>query len=251
MSQAESLDDAHIWLMVDSGLQRAGVMMAFDEVLLNHAARGAYDRPLLHLYGYSKRAVTVGYSQRIVGSPDVETLVKQGYEVTRRLTGGGLVEHGGDLCYAFVVPSGPLTPRHTHRAWADLLHKGIARACERLGFGLTRVAADGKRHATPSHCFRQPVPGDLLREGVKVAGSAAKRAHGALLHQGSIRVSALAEGRREFFRLFEGLLAELPRAWGDLFGVRFARRSFSMEEVREAYSLARSKYKDKKWIYRC
>lgn len=251
MSAPDSLDDANIWLMVDSGFQRAGVMMAFDEVLLNRAAREYYDRPLLHLYGYSKRAVTVGYSQRIASNPDIEAFVKQGYDVTRRLTGGGWVEHGEDLCYAFVIPSGPLAPRRTHSAWAELFHKGVAHACERAGFKLTRVPEDGLRRAAAGRCFREPVPGDLLREGDKVAGSAAKRVRGALLHQGSIRVSALAQGRKDFFRIFEKLLAELPRAWGELFSVRFARRSFTMEEVKEAYSLARSKYKDKKWIYRC
>ena len=160
--------------------------MALDEGLLDWTlATGA---AAIRFYAWDHPARTVGYfTRRPAGEQKGEV------EAVRRFTGGGLVEHGGDLTFALAVPAGTALALASAVDRYRLIHEALAAALLGAGVEVTPVAPD--QETGPGPCFAHPVPWDLVHpvSGLKMAGGAQRRSRGAFLHQGSIR---LAEAMR-------------------------------------------------------
>jgi lipoyl(octanoyl) transferase len=136
-------------------------------------------------YDWRRPAFTFGYAQKIAfvrsRLPPDEAL-----DITRRATGGGLVDHREDWTYALVLPrQHPLWDRPGPVIY-ERVHEAIAAALNALGadVGLQRLEPE----AAPGVCFERPEVGDVVRisDGVKVAGAALKRGKHGVLFQGSI-----------------------------------------------------------------
>lgn len=161
--------------------------MAFDEVLLERVSI-----PTLRLYYWLNPAVSFGY---FIRHSAVAGLAK-GRELVRRMTGGGIVEHGTDLTYSLIFPaSHPLAsspPRESYRA----IHAAIA------GWMAQRNI---ETHLAPANtgpaevCFEKAAEFDLLAGTQKVAGAAQRRTRNGLLHQGSILQDGFREEDRDAF----------------------------------------------------
>src|SRR5690606_37256859 len=91
-------------------------------------------------YGWTRPAYTFGLSQS--HSYVLSELPDPSYDLCRRPTGGGIVNHLDDWTYALVVPaSHPLSrgqPIETYRA----VHQAIASAMERQGVAVELNFAD-------------------------------------------------------------------------------------------------------------
>ena len=160
--------------------------MACDEVLLRGIAVAT-----LRIYRWGKAAVSFGYFIRHAA---VAPIVR-GREVVRRMTGGGIVEHGADLTYSLILPAAhPLAaspPRESYRA----IHAAIAAWLEVRGIH-SRLSPTA---AGPANvCFESAAEFDLITDARKVAGAAQRRTRSGLLHQGSIDVSISEKDRAEF-----------------------------------------------------
>lgn len=222
---------------MDDLAPRSGpVNMALDEVLLHGAIGGA---PLLRFYRWMVPAVSFGYFEPVA---DARRLAG-GRVVVRRMTGGGLVEHGDDLTYTLVVPRPEpfvnLRSTETYR----IIHAAVASALARAGVQV-RSHLDAGTLAAPADgnaCFQRPVPHDLVADGGKVAGGAQRRTHAGLLHQGSIRLVGTADpGWREAVR------KTLPSALAR----RFDERPLTAAELARADDLAAAKYATPAWTDR-
>jgi len=157
--------------------------MAIDFLLLRRYPSPAELR--LRHYTWRQPAFTFGYAQKIAfvraSLPADETL-----DITRRPTGGGLVDHRDDWTYALVIPRGhplfdrpgPTIYRHIHTALADALTEHGA--CVRL--------QDRPPETPPGICFQRPERDDIVHAETrrKVAGAALKRTKHGVLLQGSI-----------------------------------------------------------------
>lgn len=157
--------------------------MAVDFLLLQRYPQAQVVR--FRHYGWRRPAFTFGYAQKHAfirtRLPQDETL-----DLTRRATGGGLVDHRDDWTYALVLPRehplwdrpGPVIYRAVHEALADALNASGAHV--RLQHAEPETA--------PGVCFERPEVGDVVRDsdGVKVAGAALKRGKHGMLLQGSI-----------------------------------------------------------------
>lgn len=157
--------------------------MAVDFLLLQRYARG--DAVRYRHYDWRRPAFTFGYGQPIAfvrsRLPANETL-----DLTRRATGGGIVDHREDWTYALVIPRehplwdrpGPTIYRAVHAALAEALN-----ACG------AEVALQRSEPGTAAGvCFERPEVDDVIRmgDGRKVAGAALKRNKRGVLLQGSI-----------------------------------------------------------------
>lgn len=153
--------------------------MAVDEALLEIVA--VVGQPIIRFYGWTEAAATFGYSQRhedIAQATQLRPLI-------RRMTGGGLVPHGMDWTYAFVVPPG--------HEWFELraiesyrrIHEWIHRAFAAIGV-VTEIAPSGRKEIA-GQCFAGWEQFDLLWQGRKIAGAAQRRNQQGLLIQGSIQ----------------------------------------------------------------
>ena len=160
--------------------------MACDEVLLERIAD-----PTLRLYRWEKPAVSFGYFIRHVAVAPIA----RGREVVRRMTGGGIVEHGTDLTYSLILPAThPLAecpPRESYRA----IHAAIASWLELRGIH-TRLSSTT---AGPTNvCFESATEFDLVADARKIAGAAQRRTRSGLLHQGSVEFGVSEKDRADF-----------------------------------------------------
>ena len=187
--------------------------MAVDFLLLQRYPQS--DAPRFRHYGWRAPAFTFGYSQKIsfvrgalpAGGP---------FDLCRRATGGGIVDHRDDWTYALVIPRGhPLEDVRATQSYREV-HECLATALQRQGVPAVakkscEPAADGAACGPSGVCFQRAELYDVEHSGrgEKIAGAAQKRNKHGLLFQGSIwrpAVGAPIDWER-FHGDFAGLLA--------------------------------------------
>ncbi len=210
------------WDLLDDGSHAAGWNMALDEVLLLTAAdRG---RPLMRVYGWLQPSVSFGYFQAFPAHLEGE------YRVVRRPTGGGVVYHGQDTTYTVVVPrSHDLYARRPAEAYCAV-HRAVVAA----------LATQAALHAAPLvsprgeyECFREPVQGDVVVDGEKLAGGAQRRSRYGMLHQGSISRQVTTD--------------QLTRGFEQELEIKFSSWKLAPELRARADRLATEKYDTDAW----
>ncbi|MEK8022335.1 MAG: hypothetical protein AAB229_00840 [Candidatus Hydrogenedentota bacterium] len=168
--------------MID--IQPAIALMERDEANLRATAMDGECRA--EIYRFASRSVTAGRNAK-VSDADVARWGEQGHAFARRPTGGGILRHDGDISFGFTFPirenegdpsCGPHLRRVSAAIAAALLRQGIE----------THPASAGSA-AAPSHCFQRAVGCELMRNGRKLLGLAARRIRGAVLVQGSLTVA--------------------------------------------------------------
>ncbi len=185
--------------------------MALDFLLLQRYPAPSVVR--FRHYEWRTAAFTFGLSQTIdyirANLPPGET-----FDLCRRPTGGGIVDHRNDWTYCLIIPRAhALFDAPAPQAYRDV-HACLARAMQILG---QPVALQDKRHATeegPTICFERPELHDVLNTatGAKIAGAAMKRNKHGLLLQGSIEKSRV--GVSDWDKFQDHFTTELARALG-------------------------------------
>jgi lipoate-protein ligase A len=206
--------------------------MAIDFLLLQRYPEPA--APRFRHYEWRGPAFTYGYSQKI---EFVRTNLPAGkhWDLCRRPTGGGLVDHRNDWTYALVIPRGHFlyderatqSYRIVHECLAGVLAalgqpaeiKREGEPVEPGGSELARDSGGSSRASAPVQsgegiCFQRAELYDVVhaRTGAKIAGAAQKRNKHGLLFQGSIEKGSLAALDWEDFQ--KRFAAALARALG-------------------------------------
>src|SRR4051812_22410152 len=161
--------------------------MALDFLLLQRYPQAT---PRFRHYHWRAPAFTFGLSQKI-GFIRTQLPAGETFDLCRRPTGGGLVDHRDDWTYALVIPRGhPLEEvrashsyRATHEALADALRKqGVPAVIKEV----VEIATGEPGPA--GVCFQRAEIYDVVNEatGEKIAGAAQKRNKRGLLFQGSL-----------------------------------------------------------------
>lgn len=208
----------------------------------------------LHFYVRSSPTVSIGYSQRVSGSVDLDACRRLGVSIVRRGSGGGSIytDHG-QLIYALVVGAEAL-PRALEPSFA-VICGAVARALS--SFGLDA------RH--------RPV-NDVEVGGRKVSGSAQHRRAGSVLHHGTVLVDTATDtmdavllagpGRRPSERVanLSMLLGRAPEmavvrerladAFSSSFGVRFEKGALTGPERARVGRLVAERYSRDEWNLR-
>jgi lipoate-protein ligase A len=190
--------------------------MAADFLLLQRYPRG--DAVRYRHYGWRSPAFTFGYSQRI--SFVREQLPPGGaFDLCRRPTGGGLVDHRDDWTYALVIPRGhPLEEVRATQSYRAI-HEALAGAFRAAGVDVLLKAAceppSGPAPPGPAGvCFERAEVFDVVhaRSGAKVAGGAQKRNKRGLLFQGSVWRPAAGGAALDWGALGEEFVARMAAA---------------------------------------
>jgi lipoyl(octanoyl) transferase len=163
-----------IWID-DSFPRPAALNMAIDEALLMQPSTAV----IFRTYRWQSRSVSFGCFSK--WAP-----VKEQYpnwDLVRRWTGGGIVEHGADFTYSLVL----LRAKKSLRAQSlyEALHLSIAEAFRENGKPV--ALSEGMGDGSSMNCFDRPVQHDVTRGGIKIAGAAIRRLRDRLLLQGSIQ----------------------------------------------------------------
>ncbi len=174
--------------------------MAVDFLLLQRYPSAT--APRFRHYGWRGPAFTFGYSQKIAFIRESLASVEPPYELCRRATGGGIVDHRDDWTYALVIPRGhPLEELRATQSYREV-HEALATALRAQGVpALTKPCVDEpegeEKPAGPAGvCFQRAEIYDVVHEatGEKIAGAAQKRNKHGLLFQGSIWRPAASVG---------------------------------------------------------
>jgi len=172
-----------VWRFVDGGWATGARQMAVDDALLTLCGRGQ-SMPTLRLFGFRPACLSLGRFQ-----PADQVPRPSGFDLVRRPTGGGAVAHRGDICYSIVLSlSHPLAAGSIHQSYQRLA-RGLAAGLEALGVPPLAEAAASRPPERGGWCFEAMAPHELTLAGRKLVGSAQARRGGALLQQGSIRLT--------------------------------------------------------------
>ncbi len=229
--------------------------MALDEALLESAGR-AGQGGCLRFYFWSEPTLSLGYFQR---SADRQTHAASRHcPLVRRSTGGGAIVHDLELTYSFTTG----VPAHVRGGLADYydaFHGTLVEELAQRGIvaGLCPSPAR-KPPEEPFLCFLRRAQGDVLMGDHKIAGSAQRRRHGALLQHGSVllRRSAAAPELAGIGELASVLLdpKELAERWAQRvagkLGLTFHSDSPAPWEKEAAARICRSQYAQPGWTNR-
>ena len=192
--------------------------MAADFMLLQRHPREGNAR--YRHYNWRSPAFTFGYSQKIAFVRG-QLPPGEAFDLCRRPTGGGIVDHRDDWTYALVIPRGhPLEELRATQSYRAV-HEALALALEAAGVPVavkavpdTRVAAEAAGPA--GVCFERAEVFDVVHAstGVKIAGAAQKRNKRGLLFQGSIWKPAAGAPAADWDKFGEVFPARLAEALG-------------------------------------
>ena len=172
--------------------------------------------PVFRHYGWNKNEITFGYGQNW-NWVKKQNQVK-GLQITRRPTGGGIVQHGRDWTYTLILPHKHASSRVPALDFYEAIHLSIGNALLAQKFPTTLMPCPvqkEKQKGIPGDCFLEPVGKDLMNKSgsKKIAGAAMKRTKKGILIQGTINISMFSNlDLDRFYKFFvkeiENLLFE-------------------------------------------
>lgn len=237
--------------------------MAVDEMLLESV--GCSGAPTLRFYQWIEPTISLGYFQSLADREQHEA--SRGCRLVRRASGGGAIIHDRELTYSFCSPIGDRWGQDVgkyYRAFHDSLIAALAeRSVEAELCGSGRQVPD-----EPFLCFQRRSEGDvLIRQAgtgessgtdAKVAGSAQRRHHGAILQHGSVLLARSQRapelpGIKELSGV-EVTVQELVEMWVRLLSQRlklhFEPGGYTEHEVKRAGEIEATKFADSRWTSR-
>ena len=179
------------------GAHDAPENMRRDRALLEaaeeRAGSGEPVEPLLRLFGFSPPGITLGHGQDPARELDLERCRRDGIAWAVRPTGGRAIFHAEEWTYSF-------TAAISDRDWGGSLGEAYDRLSRVLHASLTRLAvpaelssgaargpaASWDREVPAPPCFASTARHEIVRDGLKLVGSAQRRTAHALLQQGSV-----------------------------------------------------------------
>ena len=200
--------------------------------------------PTLRFYRWARPTLSLGWFQESAGLP-FEAVRDRGGEAVRRPTGGKAILHEDELTYSLCAPEigalggGPCPVM-------ELIHRTLAAELE-AQFGTPLqirggVPLDSDVVESP-WCFEDSSPLDLVCEGRKLLGSAARRRGGWVLFHGSLVVQPSPETPGTAFLGSEPDMEALSRALGEAAGLEFQKGEWEESELARAAILA-DQYRD-------
>jgi lipoate-protein ligase A len=247
--------------------------MALDDAVARQVGEGKR-APTIRFYAWRVPTVSLGCLQTSRGAVAGEVCRQRGIGVVRRPTGGRAVLHDQELTYSLCVPLADGWGRLSVADSFRLIGEGIVAGLRRLGIravlGRDEEALATSRRAQP--CFQVRRMPAVLVAGRKLAGSAQRRAEGAVLQHGSLLLDVDFELHQAVFPAWPRddpdrgvtsvrtlLLGVPPRpdieralldGWGEVLRVQPAPGDLSSAEQQEAERLMATRYATAAWTWR-
>jgi lipoate-protein ligase A len=230
--------------------------MALDDAV-SESVRAQTCLPTIRFYSWNPSCVTVGYHQGLLEEVNVLECEKRGFDVVRRITGGGAVYHDrqGEITYSVIGPQ-------------ELFPAGIIDSYKLVCGWIV----DGLQTLGIQAAFA-PI-NDIVVGGKKISGNAQTRRGGVLQQHGTIlyeldvptmfsvlkvskeklsdklvkrveeRVTCISRGcaasrEQAYLALLESFTRGKKIEYGD----------FTMREIERAQELAKNKYSSHEWNY--
>ena len=250
------------WRLISSGLSSAAWNMAVDEALMRSFSEN--DMPLLRLYEWENPSLSLGRFSHPEQSLDPEKMEKSGIEYVRRMTGGGILVHGGDISYTLIVPQNFVRSRGVKSAYRYLCGF-IMDFYKRLGLDASFAKEDGPIVQHTESCLAGREAYDIVIDGRKIGGNAQRHTRSAMLQHGSIPLCIDRELFEPLFRIPSGLpeagslkpfdinlprhdiLERIKKSFGETYSAELIEQNLSAEVKEFAHKLYNEKYFGKAW----
>lgn len=247
------------WEIVHEKAASPRMNLALDEVLTSRVGEGRR-RPTLRIWEWNESAVVIGSFQSYRNEVDPEGAAKHGFDVVRRISGGGamLMAAGQIITYSLYVPASLVAGMTFADSYA-FLDDWVLQALRSLGID----------------AVYQPL-NDIASPTGKIGGAAQKRlANGGVLHHatlsydidGQVMTEVLRIGREKLsdkgtasaakrvdpLRSQTGLeRAEIIERFKDTFRslTDAETGSISADEYADAEALVESKFATEAWLHR-
>ena len=182
---------AATWRLVHSPLAGGALNMAVDEAILRAVAEGAAP-PTLRFFGWTPPCLSLGYAQP-VAEVDAERLLRLGYELVRRPTGGRAILHTDELTYSVIAPMDEPRVRGGVVESYQQLSAGLLGGLAHLGLSVRADKEYGSAEAGAAKgpvCFEVPSNYEITvgsgGQPRKLLGSAQVRKQGVVLQHGTL-----------------------------------------------------------------
>ncbi|MET1043657.1 MAG: biotin/lipoate A/B protein ligase family protein [Microbacteriaceae bacterium] len=173
------------WQLVHPGPLPPRLHLALDQVLTEEVGEGRR-KPTLRIWEWEQPAVVIGSFQSVKNEVDLEGAAKYGFDVVRRISGGGamFMDAGAIITYSLYVPS-DLVQGMTFADSYAYLDEWVIVALESLGINATY----------------QPL-NDIASPSGKIGGAAQKRlGSGAVLHHATLSYDMDSEKMVQVLRI--------------------------------------------------
>lgn len=258
LAQASSWTD-YEWQLIHDEAYPPVLQMALDQVLTEEVGAGRR-KPTLRIWEWNEPGVVIGSFQSVKNEVDLENASRYGFEVVRRVSGGGamFMEAGSVITYSIYAPT-ELVHGMTFADSYAFLDEWVITALRELGID----------------AFYQPL-NDITSAKGKIGGAAQKRiGAGAVLHHATMSydmdsakmVEVLRIGREKMsdkgtksaekrvdpLRSQTGLsraeiIERLKGTFGRLYGLK--ESAISADELARAEQLVAEKFSTQEWLYR-
>ena len=247
------------WQLVHGVSYSPAMQMALDQVLAEEVGAGRR-KPTVRIWEWDEPAVVIGSFQSIKNEVDLDNAKKYGFEVVRRISGGGamFMEAGSVITYSIYVPDDLVQGMSFADSYA-FLDEWVIVALKSLGIEATY----------------QPL-NDITSPTGKIGGAAQKRlGNGAVLHHvtmsydmdGAKMVEVLRIGREKLsdkgtksaakrvdpLRSQTGLsraeiIDRMTGTFKNLYG--HSESEITADELARAETLVAEKFGTQEWLYR-
>jgi lipoate-protein ligase A len=200
------------WQLIVSPKLPGQKNMETDLKLFNNFEQGSIPSTL-RIYSWKPRCISVGYSQDLIR--------KDGWDVVKRPTGGGIVFHNEtEVTYSLVTDlNNPILPEGMVPSYKKI-SEAIVHGLKALGID-AEITSNLKPQTSKQIpisktqlCFSYPAEYEIVADGKKIVGSAQKRGKKALLQQGSICIEEYLGIRVKFDEVKNALIAGFSERLG-------------------------------------
>lgn len=253
--------------------------MALDEAILESVTKKC-QLPTLRLYAWNPYCLSIGHAQSIQDVNQM-ALIKNGWDLVRRPTGGRAILHADEITYSVTAPEDDPIVSGTVIESYQRLSIALLTALKNLDIPADAKPKDPSNPKRPANpiCFESPSDFEITSSGKKIIGSAqARRLQGVLQH-GSIplfgditrivqvlnysSMAELNESRRELAQkactLFDisqkridwsSAARSIVVGFSKVFNITFTPEPVSKEEMEKAHQLVETKYNHESWTSR-
>ncbi len=238
--------------------------MALDEAILTLSIENKSPNTL-RFYKWDPSTISIGQNQSLSSEVDIDIAQNKGFDVVRRITGGGAVFHDRDreITYSIICPIKLLEELHAYRVLEqfEIIEMGIISGLKNYGL-----------ESEPGiiHC---PA---LFLEGKKFSGNAQIRKKGYILQHGTILLELNAELMysvlkapnnvsksrmvKSVYTKCIGIKGHLPdwnedkfllslkQGFENTLKIKLKEGQISEEEIKLAKKLMKEKYSNEKWL---
>ncbi len=152
--------------------------MQIDSDLLDGAIKNQTDEPIIRLYGWSPKCVSLGRNQENIN-------ISEEIDIVRRVTGGRALLHDDEITYSYITPITLISEGESVSKSYRYISGILIDFFKTLGVDLT--FGENKKVSTKfDYCMLISTGADVCYQGKKIIGSAQFRKNGYILQHGSI-----------------------------------------------------------------